>query len=494
MLHSATSDAALLYPSDPRPWLADHACAYHLIAKATAVREVRDLVKRGGFDVFINLCDGAWDEDRAGIEVVQTLERLGAAFTGADTRFYEPSREAMKLVCHQFGVATPNFMFAPDLATAALAADELRFPMIVKHPNSYGSVGMTRDARVGDRDQLLVQAARLLEQFGGVLIEEFIAGREFTVLVAENPRDPRDPIAFVPVEMRFPPGETFKHYDLKWVDYAGLSSAPVLDAGLAARLQDMSCKQFLGLGGCGYGRCDIRMDAAGELYMLEINPNCGLFYSPRDPGSADIILTHDPAGHRGFLDIILAAALGRQRARARKWALRFVQGEGYGLYATQDLAAGEVIEVHEERPVHLVSRRHVERTWDAERRRWFGQHAYPVSDEVWAMWSDDPTDWKPINHSCDPTAWFDGLDLAARRPIARGAQITLDYATFFADGLEPFTCRCGARECRGVIRDSDCLLPLVAERYGEHISDHVRRKRAERSQREPRAEAPRAAS
>ena len=485
MLHSAESPTDTDYSVDPSPWLPEHVCEYHLLQKATAARDVRDLVKRGRFDVFINLCDGAWDEDRAGIEVVQALERLGVAFTGANSAFFEPSRAAMKLVCHQCGVATPSCMFASDLATAALAADTLRFPLIVKHPNSYASVGMTRDSRVGDRDQLLTQAARLIDEFGGVLIEEFIAGREFTVLVAENHEDPRRPIAFVPVELSFPPGETFKHHDLKWVDYATMTWEPVRDAALAARLQDMSRKQFLGLGGCGYGRCDIRMDQDGRLFMLEINANCGIFYPPSDPGSADVILANDPAGHRGFLDMILAAAFARQRARARPWALRYVEGEGYGLYATRDIARGEAIEVHEERPAQLVTRRHIERHWDAERRRCIGEYAYPISDEVWAMWSDNPDEWKPINHSCDPNAWFDGLNLAARRPIARGAQITLDYATFVTDGLESFTCRCAAADCRGTIGGDDHLLPFIDERYGEHISDHVRRRRLDHARRAP---------
>jgi len=485
VLHSAESPTDTDRSVDPSPWLPEHVCEYHLLQKATAARDVRDLVKRGRFDVFINLCDGAWDEDRAGIEVVQALERLGVAFTGANSAFFEPSRAAMKLVCHQSGVATPNFMFAPDLASAALAADTLRFPLIVKHPNSYASVGMTRDSRVGDRDQLLTQAARLIDEFGGVLIEEFIAGREFTVLIAENHEDPRRPIAFVPSELRFPPGETFKHHDLKWVDYATMTWEPVRDAALAARLQDMSRKQFLGLGGCGYGRCDIRMDQDGRLFMLEINANCGIFYPPSDPGSADVILANDPAGHRGFLDMILAAAFARQRARARPWALRYVEGEGYGLYATRDIARGEAIEVHEERPVQLVTRRHIERNWDAERRRCIGEYAYPISDEVWAMWSDNPDEWKPINHSCDPNAWFDGLNLAARRPIARGAQITLDYATFVTDGLESFTCRCAAADCRGTIGGDDHLLPFIDERYGEHISDHVRRRRLDHARRAP---------
>lgn len=37
---------------------------------------------------------------------------------------------------------------------------------------------------------LVEQAHLMIERFGGALIEEFIEGREFTVLVAENPDDP----------------------------------------------------------------------------------------------------------------------------------------------------------------------------------------------------------------------------------------------------------------------------------------------------------------
>ena len=59
---------------DPAPYLPGHRCEHHVIRKATAVRQVRDLM-RYEFDVFINLCDGAWDEDRPGIEVIQALER-----------------------------------------------------------------------------------------------------------------------------------------------------------------------------------------------------------------------------------------------------------------------------------------------------------------------------------------------------------------------------------------------------------------------------------
>jgi D-alanine-D-alanine ligase len=117
--------------------------------------------------------------------------------------------------------------------------------------------------------------------------------------------------------------------------------------------------------------------------------------------------------------------------------------------------------------------------WGATKREWFTQYAYPITDEVWSMWSDDPVDWKPINHSCDPNAWLAGLNLVARRRILRGEQITMDYATFCSEHTQPFVCTCGAPECRGLVQGTDYLEPFV-ERYGDHLSDYIRTKRRQR--------------
>jgi D-alanine-D-alanine ligase len=53
----------------------------------------------------------------------------------------------------------------------------------------------------------------------------------------------------------------------------------------------------------------------------------------------------------------------------------------------------------------------------APKDNWCG---YPLNDEVLVTWSSDPEQWSPINHSCYPNAWRDGLDLVARRPIEAG--------------------------------------------------------------------------
>ena len=133
--------------SDVIRHLEGHECETAYIDKAKGVRQVVELSRRG-YDVFINLCDGAWDEDRAGIEIVQTLERLGLAFTGATSNFFEPSRETMKKVCHFWGIKAPAYVLAVDAQGIELANKTLRFPLITKHPNSYSSIGLTKQSRV----------------------------------------------------------------------------------------------------------------------------------------------------------------------------------------------------------------------------------------------------------------------------------------------------------------------------------------------------------
>jgi hypothetical protein len=104
---------------------------------------------------------------------------------------------------------------------------------------------------------------------------------------------------------------------MKWIDYRKMSVSPVDDPLLDARLRDVSARFFVALKGASFGRCDIRVDSSGVPFMLEINPNCGVYYLPADYGSADLCLAHDPEGHAGFTRQLIRAALRRhQRARS----------------------------------------------------------------------------------------------------------------------------------------------------------------------------------
>ena len=58
------------------------------------------LTEGGSYDVYFNLCDGADDPqvDYDGIDIVRALEEVQLPFTGANSRFYDPFREAMQKV------------------------------------------------------------------------------------------------------------------------------------------------------------------------------------------------------------------------------------------------------------------------------------------------------------------------------------------------------------------------------------------------------------
>ena len=303
------------WPCDPRPFYPDAEWQVEcLLKKSTSIEQVSRRIAEG-FDLYFNLCDGAADQNFPGIEVVKTLEKLGVAFTGATSEYYEPSREDMKRACKTEGIDTPAYVLAHSEADVARAAETLRFPLFVKHYSSYASVDLSRRSRVSTAAGLRQQSKRIMRRHGRALIEEFIEGTECTVLVAENPDDPHRPRTYPPLQYRFPEGESFKHEKLKWLDYEKMSAFPVDDPNLDARLRDVSARFFVALKGASFGRCDLRVDRGGTPYMLEINPNCGVYYPSDAAGSADLCLAHDPEGHAGFTRQLIEAALQRHQRR-----------------------------------------------------------------------------------------------------------------------------------------------------------------------------------
>ena len=305
-------------PYDPSAYMNGYRWKRHLVQPVDVEKQIRDLMDEG-VDTFINLCDGTPDDQLSGIALVHALEKYNAAFTGADSKFFDPTRDEMKNAARRVSVPTPNWMFVNRVEDAEKIVKRLKFPMLVKPPHGYASVGIRRNSRVETIEQLREQLKLEINEFGRALIEEFIEGREFTCLIAENPDDPKNPLTFTPVEFIFPSGESFKHYDMKWVEYEKMSVAVVSEPKIQKTLRQQTMRVFKELGGNGYARCDYRMDASGTVYMLEINPNCGIFYPPHEPGSADFSLLNDPTDHTKFMQLIIRNAKNRQaRAAAER--------------------------------------------------------------------------------------------------------------------------------------------------------------------------------
>lgn len=298
---------------DPGLYLRDHSWE-KFIMSGPVLDTLTSMKRQKTFDVYLNLCEGYDAPEYSGLEVVHALEKLNLPFTGADSRFYEPTREEMQSAADACGVGFVRGVNVSDVGEAEALTEGLRYPLMVKHPNSYGSTGMTRKSRVENVQELKQQVRRICDRFGSARVEEFIEGREFTAFVVDNPDNLGEPFVYPPAELTIPAGESFLHSQVKWKEYVYLNR--VEETVLASRLKEMTSKLYLAMSGVGYARTDIRMNESGELFMLEINPNNGILYKPEDLGPADIMMEYDPAGHDGFLDRIFRSAIIRQRARA----------------------------------------------------------------------------------------------------------------------------------------------------------------------------------
>lgn len=73
------------------------------------------------------------------------------------------------------------------------------------------------------------------------------------------------------------------------------------------------------------------------------------------------------------------------------------------------------------------------------------------------------------NHSCDPNMWHVGpYEIATRRPVRAGEELTMDYATQTGAPGFSMPCRCGAAACRGEVTSEDWRRADLQERYAGH--------------------------
>lgn len=454
--------------------LPGHEVHHEQLHKLSTYKQLKRLSVEG-FDVFVNLCEGYLEWDVPSIDVIHALELLDLPYTGPTPLLYDPPKPLMKYVAHTVGIATPLHAVvdagamlraatasATHPATATVQAAlrgaleastrHLRYPLFVKPVKAGDSLGVDEHAIVRDPAELTAQATKLAGEYPELLLEEYIDGREFTVLVVGDEAGKGKGTALAPIEYVFPPGFRYKSYALKTSELHPEANIRVGDAALAKRLRDAAERVFAGFAGVGYARIDFRMDAAGTIHFLEVNFTCSVFYAEGSEGSADHILKLDGIGQSGFLQRIIAEGIARHRRRKRAFEMRGNGIAGYGIVATRAIEAGEVVFRGEGRAQRLVTKRHVAEQWAPADRELFRHYAVPLSDQVYVIWDEDPTAWAPQNHSCDANTAYVGLDVVARRAIVAGEELTLDYHDLLDGESESFDCRCGAATCRGRVQ------------------------------------------
>ena len=417
--------------------------------KLTTYKQLKELSKQD-FDIFVNLCEGYLEWEVPSIDVIYSLEILNLPFTGPTTKLYDPPKELMKYLAYCEGVKTPGYVIIAELKEVDEAIKHLAFPLFVKPAKAGDSLGVDEHSLVHNKIELQQKCISILDEYGPLLVEEYIAGREFTVLVAANV-DVHSCTVFRPVEYLFPAGREFKTYALKTSELHPDCNVPCNDPDLDIQLRLASEKIFKGFNAVGYARLDFRVNDKNEIYFLEINFTCSVFYKDGYEGSADFILKYDGIGQAGFLRHMILEGIARHQRSKKPYFMKGNSIAGYGIYASRNIREGEIIFKGEGRAQRIITKRFVEKNWNEDEKLHFRRYAYPVSEELFILWDDNPSEWAPQNHSCDPNTAFDGLTVLAIKNILKGEELTVDYADFLDENMEPFDCRCGSSSCRGKI-------------------------------------------
>lgn len=250
--------------------------------------------------VVINLCDGDDINNAPGVNVIRYLKQKGLSFSGADEYFYRitTSKIKMKEVFDRKKIRTPTWkIITDDNKNDPAIFDELEKPVIVKPAISGGSLGVGIHSVVNNNKELSLQYQKLQEGYhgwnlldGGVLIEKFIDGPEFTTLIVGNSSSPKDCKIYLPVERVFnsalPSHEKFLSFDRLWEMYEDESpinneedfyNYQTPDASFLQNICKISFDAYKAVRGKGYCRVDLRMDKlTGQLFVLEVNAQCGL--------------------------------------------------------------------------------------------------------------------------------------------------------------------------------------------------------------------------
>ena len=439
-------------PRDLAPLIPEAEVHNVFLNKLTTYKQLKQLGKQG-YDIFVNLCEGYLEWEIPSIDVMFTLELLDLPFTGPTTKLYDPPKELMKYLAYCEGVKTPGYVIINKPQDIEEAIKHLSFPLFVKPAKAGDSLGVDEHSLVHTKEELQQKVSEIIEEYSPLLVEEYISGREFTVLVAAN-ENGKSCTVFRPVEYVFPQGRSFKTYALKTSELHPDCNIPCDDPILDKQLREATEKIFTGFKGVGYARLDFRVNDKKEVYFLEINFTCSVFYKDGYEGSADFVLKYDGAGQAGFLRHIIKEGVSRHKRKKKPFFIKGNSIAGYGIYASRDIRKEEIIFKGEERAQRIVTRRFVEKNWNEEEKLHFRRYAYPVSEELFILWDEDPSEWAPQNHSCEPNTAFDGLDVFAVKTIEKEEELTLDYTVFLDENMEPFQCRCGAASCRGEIYGS----------------------------------------
>jgi len=238
-------------------------------------------------DLVFNITESFRGKSALDSNIAALLNLVDYRYTGSSPAglMLAGDKSLTKKVLRFHSIQTPEF--ATLYRGSVDWAGDLTFPVIVKPPQEDASLGITAASVVHEIKDLFARIDELQSEYQTpVLVEQFIEGREFYVGVLGN----ASPEALPIIEMDFSgfPADQprIASWNAKWgedgegsgAEFAGTRSIfPAnVDEELVERMQRVAIEAFNALRLRDYARIDLRVSDSGEIYVIEVNPNCYL--------------------------------------------------------------------------------------------------------------------------------------------------------------------------------------------------------------------------
>ena len=241
-------------------------------------------------DVIVNFCEGIAGQTAGEPHLAGLLELLNIPYTGSPPECLALVHDKARAKWLLGGAGLPTAPFVcvqpgEPLPKPTLTAWLANGPLFVKPRAEDASLGIGSDSVVVDWAALERQVARVAAQYGSVLIEPFIDGREFNVaVIALKKGDGSLCCECLPLsEVEFQTGPDLQWpivtYEGKWaIESREYEGTPVrcpanVVSELADRIRATALAAFRVTGCRDYARVDLRVDRAGNIFILEVNAN-----------------------------------------------------------------------------------------------------------------------------------------------------------------------------------------------------------------------------
>jgi D-alanine-D-alanine ligase len=232
------------------------------------------LVKGDRWDMVFNICEGMFGIGReAQVPALLDAYRIPYTFSDALVLSLTLHKGMTKRVVRDGGIATPDFAIVENEQDISLV--NLPYPLFVKPCAEGTGKGINNLSRVTNSDELRDVCTDLLKRYpSGLLVEEYLPGREFTVGILGSGAECY-PAGIMEIIYKKEDTNNIYSYNTK-SNYEGRVEYKIPEKDISEKCIGLALQTWRILGCRDGGRIDIRADRFGIPNFIEVNPLAGL--------------------------------------------------------------------------------------------------------------------------------------------------------------------------------------------------------------------------